>query len=103
MRLFLAILAISTLTLSACATNNDPYYKTKIVTADAVAHCRLIGNISSSSHNYGLFNETANEARLKNAKKSGYNLGATHLVLAPAVENGNTTITDGKAYICPGN
>ncbi|PZP56857.1 MAG: hypothetical protein DI586_02250 [Micavibrio aeruginosavorus] len=100
---FLASIAIAAVTLAACASNDDPYYKTKISTPNIVAGCKYIGNISSSSQNYGFFNETANEQRIKNAKKSGYNLGATDIVLDPAIENGNTTITNGKAYVCPGN
>ncbi len=101
MKAALITASLATLALASCASNDDPYYKTKISTANVVAGCKYIGNISSSSQNYGFFNETANEHRLKNAKKSGYNLGATDIVLEPAIENGNTTITNGKAYVCP--
>lgn len=100
MKKVLMLSVVSTALLAGCVSNTDPYYKIKIVNADAVAGCRLIGNITSSSQNYGFFNETAEKHRLRNAKQSGYNLGATHIVLEPAIENGNTTITDGKAYAC---
>ena len=96
--LLITLLTIPALT--ACMSNEDPYYKIKIVNEAAVAGCKYIGNISSSSQNYGLFNATASEAREKNAKASAYNLGANRVVLAPAIENGNTTITEGKAYSC---
>ena len=91
---------VSSALLIGCASTEDPYFKTKIVSANEVAGCRLIGNLSSSSQNYGLFTETANKNRLKNAKRSGYNLGATHIVLDPPVENGGVTMTNGKAYSC---
>ncbi len=100
MKAALITASLAALALTACASNDDPYYKTKIVTPNVVAGCKYIGNLSSSSQNYGFFNETANEKRIQNAKKSGYNLGATHIVLDPPVENGNTTITNGKAYVC---
>lgn len=97
--IMMSVVAITA--LAGCTTAKDPYYKIKIVKAEEVVHCRVIGNITSSSQNYGFFNETAEKHRLGNAKMSGYNLGATHIVLAPAIENGNTTITEGKAYACP--
>lgn len=101
MKKFLAIAFLSSALLAACASNDDPYFKTKIASANEVAGCRLIGNLSSSSQNYGLFTETAQNKRLQNAKRSGYNLGATHIVLDPPVENGSVTMTNGKAYSCP--
>lgn len=98
-RILIAALAVTALT--ACVGSGDPYYKIKVVTPNIVAGCKLVGNLSSSSQNYGFFNETANDKRLENAKRSAYNLGATHIVLADPIENGNTTITEGKAYVCP--
>ena len=100
-KILMAALAVSALT--ACVGTEDPYYKIKVVTPNVVAGCRLVGNLNSTSQNYGLFNETATEKRLENAKRSAYNLGATHIVLAEPIENGNTTITEGKAYVCPNN
>lgn len=100
MKKILMIALASSALLTACASTEDPYFKTKISSANEVAGCRLIGNLSSSSQNYGLFTETANKNRLKNAKRSGYNLGATHIVLDPPVTNGSTTMTTGKAYSC---
>ena len=99
MKRILASLVL-TAALAGCVGTEDPYYKIKIVDSNIVAGCRQVGNLSSSSQNYGLFNETANEKRLENAKRSAYNLGATHIVLAPPIENGNVTITEGKAYVC---
>lgn len=93
--------ALATVALAGCMSNEDPYYKIKVVTPNTVVGCKLIGNLTASSKNFGLFNETAEKERIRNAKQSGYNLGATHIVLDPQIENGNTTITTGKAYSCP--
>ena len=98
-KILMTVIASSAL-LMACASNSDPYFKTKIASANEVAGCRFIGNLSSSSQNYGLFTETANKNRLQNAKRSGYNLGASHIVLDPPIENGGATMTNGKAYSC---
>ncbi len=100
MKKILALFVVTSAALTGCATNDDPYYKIKVVDPSFVMGCKLVGNISSTSQNYGLFNETANDKRLALAKKSAYNLGATHIVLDKPVEDGNTTITEGKAYVC---
>lgn len=103
MKKFLALalpLTIAASALTACATNSDPYYNIKVVQEDAVYGCKFVGNLTSSSRNYGMFPETAQAERVKNAKQSAYNLGANRIVLAPAIENGNTTLNEGKAYVC---
>lgn len=101
MKLFLGTLAIGAIALTGCMSNEDPYYKIKVATANDVTMCKFVGNLTSSSKNFGMFNETAAAERTKNAKQSAYNLGANRIVLASPEENGNTTITDGKAYLCP--
>jgi len=100
MKTALSAALLSTVLLAGCISNEDPYYKIKIVDQAAVAGCKFVGNISTSSRNYGFFNATASEARARNAKQSAYNLGANRVVLDEAIENGNTTINDGKAYSC---
>lgn len=93
---------VTMLMLSGCVgAPDDPYPNIKIVDQIAVMGCKHIGNLSSSSKNYGFFTETATESRLQMAKKEAYKLGATHIVLDAPVEDGNATVSNGAAYICP--
>ncbi len=93
--------ALTALLLAGCATSEDPYPNIQIVTPNIVVGCKLVGNLSASTDNFGMFKETASEYRVKNAKKSAYRLGANRIVLSNPSKNGNTTTIDGQAYICP--
>jgi len=95
-------IALITPALTGCiSTDEDPYPNMKIVDGNAVASCKLLGNISATSTTpYGFFSETAHESLIKMAKKEGYKLGASHIVLDAEKNNDDTLSTNGKAYIC---
>lgn len=97
----LTIALISPLLTGCVSTDEDPYPNLKIVGANAVVSCKLVGNISATSTTpYGFFTETANESLIRMAKKEGYKLGASHIVLDDTKNNDDTLSTNGKAYIC---
>jgi uncharacterized lipoprotein NlpE involved in copper resistance len=99
----LAALALLSLGLTACVNTEeaDPYRHIQVVDSDAVASCKYIGNLSTSSMApYGMFSGTAHETVVELARKEGFKMGATHVVLnAPTKEGDNITL-HGKAYIC---
>lgn len=94
-----SLMAIALL-LTACATTEDPHPNILIVSQNIVMGCKHVGHISTSSKNYGLFTETASEARVKNAKIEAAKLGATHIVMTAPVKQDGTTTNEGEAYIC---
>lgn len=97
----LLLVATAILPLTACMPNNDdPYPLIQMVDHSNVQGCKLVGNLTSSTHNYGLFTETANEARIKDVKIEAHKLGATHVVLDVPIEFDHTTTVRGQAYSC---
>ena len=98
-------LALTALTLGLTACVNtpeaDPYRHIKIVDSAEVTSCKLIGNLSTNAMApYGMFSGTAHETVVELARKQGFKMGATHLVLnAPLTEGDNVGLT-GRAYVC---
>lgn len=103
MKAFTVAIIAATLGLTACVNTEeaDPYRHIKVVDSAEVVNCKLIGNLSTNAMApYGLFSGTAHETVVELARKQGFKMGATHLVLnAPVTEGDNIGLT-GRAYVC---
>lgn len=103
MKKFALLLSAVTLGLTACVNTEetDPYRHIKVVDSSEVTGCKLIGNLSTNAMApYGMFKGTANDTVIELARKQGFKMGATHLVLNAPGKDGDYVTMTGRAYVC---
>lgn len=97
------LLTTLALGLTACVNTPeaDPYRHIQIVDSSEVTSCKLIGNLSTNAMApYGMFSGTAHDTVIELARKQGFKMGATHLVLNAPGKDGDYVTMTGRAYTC---